>query len=120
MLNPIDLVLLLLYSAIIYYAFRLIQRRRFIRWLGAHGTRVAATVMEVHRKIECEKSTLNEKMWSPVLYTSIKAQWRHPRTLRVYTFTETLRGPLPGSYGTGHHIEVLIDFQDPARYAMLV
>ncbi len=116
MFGLLNWILLMITGMVVYRIVHLIQRARLVRWLKTNGMVVIATVTNVQKQLRSEKSSLSEKIWDMVPYYAITAQWRHAKTKQVYTFKQTIRGPLPRTYVPGHSVAVLIDPNNPKHY----
>ena len=94
----------LMVSFVVYQVYKL-------KWLRSHGKRVVALVTSIRHetgKTRCGFSRDN---------SSVTATWTDPRTGRTYTFWAWSLDARP-AYTKGSLIPVLIDPNNPKRYAL--
>ncbi len=103
-------MLLIIVTLALAIAFITYQVQK-IKWLQQHGRRIVAMVTSIRHE------TGKTPTGFPRDNYYITAKWTNPRTGRTYTFWTWIMNRCP-DYTQGSLVPVLIDPNDPKRYAM--
>ena len=80
-------------------------------WLQHHGRRIVATVTSIRHETGKTSAGFSRDNYY------ITAKWTHPQTGKTYTFWTWIMNRCP-DYTKGSLVSVLIDPNNPRRYAM--
>lgn len=82
-----------------------------MQWLKQHGRRIVAMVTSVRHETGKTSAGFTRDNYY------VTATWTNPRTGRTYTFWTWIMNRVPG-YEKGNLVSVLIDPNNPGRFAM--
>ncbi|GHO45254.1 hypothetical protein [Ktedonospora formicarum] len=126
---PWLLILLIIFSvAVVAFILFLVSmayiERQEMHWLALNGTPIQARIRELHLLASASQPvpSTNETEEHHPQTTSVRhiviAEWTDPETEEAYTFRSRPLKQLPEEYREGYLINVLIDTEHPARYAL--
>jgi len=111
MIQPALLDMLLASGTVVLMVLLVIYQIYKIRWLASRGRQISAMVTSIRH--ETGKTTWGVSRDHYYLI----ATWTHPRSGRTYTFWTWIMNSKP-AYKKGSLVPVLIDPQNPKRFAL--